>query len=277
MREFSLGFSPCPNDTYIFDALIHQKIGEDLRFKVHIEDVETLNQMALNAELDITKISTHAWFHVLDNYRLLSSGGALGKGCGPMLIGKSQHIPTKGAIALPGELTTASLLFQMAVPGDFKFKQMPFDKIIPAIIDGTVDAGVIIHESRFTYQTFDLNCLLDLGQWWEDTTNSLIPLGGIIISNKVDKKDQVRIQSLIRESINYAEKHPESARAFIKENAQEMEDQVIADHIGLYVNDYSKDLGVEGRRSIELLYERSAQLDLLPDHSKNRNGQLFIG
>ncbi len=276
MREFSLGFSPCPNDTYIFEALIHQKIVDDIRFKVHIEDVETLNQMALKAELDITKISTHAWFHVLDNYSLLSSGGALGKGCGPILIGKTQQIPTKGTIALPGRLTTASLLFQMAVPGDFRFEQMPFDKIIPAISDGTVDAGVIIHESRFTYQTFDLNCLLDLGQWWEDTTNALIPLGGIIISNKVDKKDQVRIQSLIRESIIFAEKHPESAMTFIKENAQEMEEQVIADHIALYVNDYSKDLGDKGRKSIELLYERSTQLDLLPNHSKNRKDKLFI-
>jgi 1,4-dihydroxy-6-naphthoate synthase len=276
MREFSLGFSSCPNDTYIFDALIHQKLDSDIRFKTYIEDVETLNQMALNNELDITKISTHAWFHVLDNYKLLSSGGALGKGCGPMLIGQSQQIPIKGKIALPGKLTTASLLYQMAVPGEFQLEQMPFEKVIPAVMEDTVDAGVIIHESRFTFQKFGLNCLLDLGQWWENTTNALIPLGGIIISNKVDRHDQIRIQSLIRESIIFAEKNPESAKEFIKENAQEMEDEVIAEHIGLYVNDYSKDLGDEGRKSIELLYERSTQLDLLPDRNKNRKDQLFI-
>jgi 1,4-dihydroxy-6-naphthoate synthase len=276
MREFSLGFSPCPNDTFIFDALIHQKINDEVCFKVHIEDVETLNQLALNHKLDITKISIHAWFHVLDNYRLLLSGGALGRGCGPMLIGKSQQIPKKGKIALPGELTTASLLFQMAIPGDFEFVQMPFDSIIPAILDSVVEAGVIIHESRFTYRKFNLHCLLDLGQWWENETKALIPLGGIIVSNDIDKKDQLLIQSLIRESIVFAEDNPGASTAFIKENAQEMEDGVIADHIGLYVNDYSKDLGSEGKKSIGLLYERSIKLGLLPPHSQNRENQLFI-
>ncbi len=276
MREFSLGFSPCPNDTYIFDALLHQKINEEIRFKVHIEDVETLNQLALDHELDITKISIHAWFHVLDKYRLLLSGGALGKGCGPMLIGKSQQISKKGKIALPGELTTATLLFKMAIPGEFEFVQMPFNRIIPAILDATVEAGVIIHESRFTYQKFNLHCLLDLGLWWENETNALIPLGGIIVSNDIDKKDQLLIQSLIRKSIIFAENNPGISAAFIKENAQEMEESVIANHIGLYVNEYSKDLGSEGKKSIELLYERSTQLGLLPPHSLNKHGQLFI-
>jgi 1,4-dihydroxy-6-naphthoate synthase len=276
MRDYSLGFSPCPNDTFIFDALIHQKIDSGTRFKVHIEDVETLNQLSLKHQLDISKISIHAWFHVLDNYRLLSSGGALGKGCGPMLIGKLPEIPDKGRIALPGRLTTAALLFQMAVYGDFELIQMPFNNIIPALLSNQVEAGVIIHESRFTYRKFGLHCLLDLGRWWETETNTLIPLGGIIISNDVAIQDQYKIQELIRQSIDFAELHPASSTSFIKENAQELDSQVIKDHIDLYVNDYSKDLGQEGKKSIQLLYERSGELGLLPIHSLNRENQLFV-
>lgn len=276
MQEFSLGFSPCPNDTYIFDALIHNKIEHNYRFKLYIEDVETLNQMALNHELDITKISTHAWFHVLDNYRLLSSGGALGNGCGPMLVSKGTTIPKSGKIALPGKYTTATLLFQMAVSDEFELIQMPFDQIIPAISEGRADAGVIIHESRFTYPQFGLNCLLDLGQWWEDESKGLIPLGGIIISNKVETHHQLEIQRLIKESIIHCDNHPESAESFIKEHAQEMDKDVINDHINLYVNRYSKDLGSEGRNAIKALYQKSVQMDLLPVQSLYKEDQLFV-
>lgn len=276
MRELSLGFSPCPNDTFIFDALVHQRLDSNIRFKVRIEDVETLNQLALDHELDITKISTHAWFHVLNNYRLLTSGGALGKGCGPLLISKSEKLSDKSKIALPGKLTTASLLFQMAVQGDFQFEYMQFDSIIPAILNDEVDAGVIIHESRFTYQKFDLNCLMDLGQWWENETNALIPLGGIIISNRIDQSTQLEVQQLITDSIVFAENNPEVASKFIKENAQELEDEIIGDHISMFVNDFSKDLGMEGRKSVQLLYKRSVELGLLPVHSTDKEKELFI-
>lgn len=276
MLEFSLGFSPCPNDTFIFDALVNQKLDASIRFHLHIEDVETLNQMALAHRLDITKISIHAWFHVLDNYRLLSSGGALGQGCGPLLIGKRDQIPEAGRIALPGELTTASLLFKIALPGDYEYIQMPFDQIIPSIVDDRVDAGVIIHESRFTYQRHQLSCIMDLGQWWEDETDALIPLGGIIVSKRIDKNHQVQIQDLIRRSIGYAEEHPDDAASFIASNAQELEKEVIKEHIGLYVNAYSKDLGAFGRQSIRLLYERSCQHLLLPAHSMGLAEQLFV-
>ena len=276
MQEYSLGFSPCPNDTYIFDALIHHKIEHGFRFRLVIEDVETLNQMALEQRLDITKSSTHAWFHVLQHYKLLTSGGALGRGCGPMLIGKNAHIPQQGKIALPGKLTTASLLFQLASLGTFEFLQMPFDQIIPAIVDGKVDAGVIIHESRFTYQQFGLFCLRDLGQWWEETTNSLIPLGGIIISNKVSTQDQLEIQGLIKKSIEFIEQHPSSADAFIQKHSQELDQGVIHEHINLYVNDYSKDLGSEGKKAIQQLYQRSQQDGLLPATSLYKEDQLFV-
>ena len=224
----------------------------------------------------ITKISIHAWFHVLQNYRLLTSGGALGKGCGPLLIGKSGRIPSRGKVALPGALTTASLLFQMAVPGEFELVQMPFNNIIPAIVANEVEAGVIIHESRFTYQNYDLECMLDLGQWWENETNGLIPLGGIIISNRIGRDDQLKIQDLIRKSILFAEQHPEASVEFIKQNAQELDDDVINNHIGLYVNDYSKDLGNNGKKSIQMLYKKSEALGLLPESSLNKGEDLFI-
>ncbi|MBU3917443.1 1,4-dihydroxy-6-naphthoate synthase [bacterium] len=276
MQKLSLGFSPCPNDTYIFDALIHGRIRHDFEFDLHIEDVETLNQLALNHQLDITKISIHAWFHVLDRYRLLSSGGALGRGCGPMIISKGRSKIESGRIALPGELTTASLLFKMAFPGDFDLVQMPFEKIIPAIMDEEVDAGVIIHESRFTYRQSGLHCLLDLGKWWEDKTDCLIPLGGIIISDRIDVNVQYKIQELIRKSIQFVEKEPELANDFIQWNAQELDRQVIESHIGLYVNEFSKDLGPEGRRAVTTLYNRSCCLGLLPEACLGKEDQLFV-
>ncbi|MBU2514806.1 1,4-dihydroxy-6-naphthoate synthase [bacterium] len=276
MREISLGFSPCPNDTFIFDALVHNKIEHRYKFKLVIEDVETLNQMALNHQLDITKTSIHAWFHVLDNYRLLSAGGALGKGCGPLLLSRENRIPTSGRIGLPGELTTAALLFKMAVGEGFDFVFMPFDKIIPSILKGDVDAGVIIHESRFTYQQFNLNNLLDLGEWWEGESNILIPLGGIIISNKVSTQDQETIQALIKKSIIFAENNPDSAAHFIKDNAQELDSGIITSHINLYVNRYSKDLGHDGKEAIRQLYRKSSQRGLLPVDSLFREDQLFV-
>ena len=276
MREISLGFSPCPNDTFIFDALIHQKIDHHYRFELFIEDVETLNQMALDGKLDITKISTHAWFHVLDKYKLLTSGGALGRGCGPILLSKKSEIPSSGKIALPGELTTAALLFKMAVGVNYEFVYMPFDQIIPSILEGQVDAGVIIHESRFTFQKFDLINLIDLGEWWEKESGSLIPLGGIIISDRVTPDDQIAIQDLIKQSVVFAENNPGSSSSFIKTNAQEMEDGVIADHISLYVNKFSKDLGQEGKAAIRLLYEKASDLTLLPDSSLGKKEKLFV-
>ena len=175
MKQLSIGYSTCPNDTYIFDALVHNKIEHDYQFDVILQDVESLNQLAFKKSLDISKISIHAWFHMTNDYKLLSSGAALGRGCGPLLIGKTSDIPKSGKIALTGTLTTAALLFKIALSGDFEFVMMPFDAIIPAIISNKVVAGVIIHESRFTYQDYGLCEKLDLGQWWEEETGCMIP------------------------------------------------------------------------------------------------------
>jgi len=276
MRKMSLGFSPCPNDTYIFDALVHQKIDHQYTFETRLEDVETLNQMAFEHSLQISKISIHAWFHVLDQYRLLNSGGALGRGCGPLVVQREKKKLQSGRIALPGLYTTASLLFKMAIPGDFEFVQMPFDQIMNAVTSGQVDAGVIIHESRFTYQRLGLQCLMDLGEWWESETGCLIPLGGIMVSNKVEPSVQGDIQSLIRQSIEYAEQYPQAAQGFIRENAQELEDEVLGSHIGLYVNELSKDFGEEGKIAIQTFYERSCQLQLLPKACRVKGDRLFV-
>jgi len=276
MRTLTLGYSPCPNDTYIFDALVHNKIRHDFQFEVRLEDVETLNRMALDHQLDITKISTHAWFHVLDSYRLLDSGGALGRGCGPLVVSRTNKVIEAGRIALPGRLTTASLLFRMAVKGDFDFVQMPFNRIISSIQKGETDAGVIIHESRFTYEQSGLFCLLDLGQWWEEKTNCLIPLGGIIISDRIDKRTQIEIQRLIEHSINQAHKSPDSVKGYVRANAQELDERVINSHIDLYVNEYSRNLGEKGRKAVKELYRKSCELNLLPAKCLDREDRLFI-
>lgn len=276
MIDLSLGFSPCPNDTYIFDALVHKKIPHNYNFEVQLEDVETLNQMALAEELDITKVSIFGSFFLRGKYRMLSSGGALGRGCGPLVIGKKADLFQGGKIALPGKLTTASLLFQLAVPGNFELVFMPFDKIIPAITEGDVDFGVIIHESRFTYQEAGLELKFDLGAWWEKESGCPLPLGGISVSNRLDKKTALEIEHLIKNSVINSEKNPESPQKFIKENSQELAQDVINQHIELYVNEYSKDLGLEGKAAIKKLFHMSGKAGLLPGYLPEQAEDLFI-
>ncbi|MDT8445544.1 MAG: 1,4-dihydroxy-6-naphthoate synthase [bacterium] len=263
MSQLTLGFSSCPNDTYIFDALVHRRLNSPYAFVPHIHDVEELNQLARSAKLDITKASIHAYFHLLDQYQLLSSGGALGRGCGPLWIGKTEQVPKGGKVALPGDWTTANLLFQLSQEGEFEPVQMVFDQIIPAVLSGEVDSGVIIHESRFTYKDQGLHSYADLGAWWEQTSGLPIPLGGILVRRDLAKTDQQAIQALIKESIMYAEAHPQAARSFISEHAQEMGEAVVDAHIGLYVNEFSKDLGAEGRQAIERLFEAAAKKGLV--------------
>ncbi len=265
MRELSLGFSSCPNDTYIFEALAHGKIDCGFKFATGIEDIDTLNDMALNGVLDVSKVSFHALFHVLDRYALSSSGAALGKGCGPLLVAKRKTSLASGTIALPGRLTTADMLFRIALPDDFRRSYMRFDKIVPAILAGEVDAGVIIHESRFTYRKAGLELVLDLGRWWEEETGCLIPLGGVAIAKRIGNEARAEVERSIKASIEYAESHPASAREFIRDNAQELDERVIDEHIALYVNRFSKDLGEEGRKAARELYRRGRELDLLPE------------
>ncbi|MDH5561528.1 MAG: 1,4-dihydroxy-6-naphthoate synthase [Deltaproteobacteria bacterium] len=276
MRKLSLGISPCPNDTFIFEGLIHQKFNDEFKFNPVLLDVEQLNQMAFKRQLDITKVSAHAGFYLLGDYKILSSGGAMGRNCGPLLLSKTTKMPKSGKIALPGEYTTASLLFKLAVPGDFEPVYMPFNQIIDAICQDKVTAGVIIHESRFTYSSHHLVSLLDLGQWWENQTGCLIPLGIILIDGQLDRSVHNKIEELIRQSILYAEQNKALVWDYIKMNAQELDDAVIQSHIDLYVNEYSKQLGQEGKDALFNLYEMCVSRGILPGNGKLTQDAVFV-
>ncbi|MEJ2199985.1 MAG: 1,4-dihydroxy-6-naphthoate synthase [Desulfuromonadaceae bacterium] len=267
-RSISLGYSPCPNDTFIFDALIHRRIPlSDLIFRERIEDVETLNALALAEELDLTKVSYHALGHLRRNYALLRSGGALGRGCGPLVVATSPLTMEQlrhGKIAIPGNLTTANLLLQLYGEGFEQVVPMPFDRIMGTVARGDIPAGVIIHESRFTYQQLGLHQILDLGQWWEETTGKPIPLGGILIKRALGKTLIREIDEILRRSIEFAFAHPTLSRPYIKTHAQELSDAVIDNHIQLYVNDFSLDLGEEGLDAVTYLLNQAEQRGLIP-------------
>ncbi len=269
MKTVTLGYSPCPNDTFIFHALVNGKIEtEGLRFREMLEDVETLNRMARRAELDVTKVSFHAFGHLREDYCLLRSGGALGKGCGPLVV--SQRDCTmdqlKGKrIAIPGMLTTAYLLLLIFDPAfSENVKVMPFNEIIGAVKNGDVDAGLIIHESRFTYQKAGLRKVADLGEWWERETGSLIPLGAILARRRLGGETVRRIDGLIRRSIEFAFSNRTEPLSYIKRHSQEMEDEVVRQHIDLYVNDYSIDIGDDGVRSVEELFRMAEERGIIP-------------
>lgn len=265
----TLGFSPCPNDTYIFNALVHGRIplsGVSL-VGVHLEDVETLNEWALHRRLDISKLSFHAFGHVAANYTLLQAGAALGRGCGPLLIAGNGEKPrdmTDWTVAIPGTYTTAALLLRLFRPACRHLVVMRFDRIMEAIAAGLVDAGVIIHESRFTYQGLGLHCIQDLGEWWEQTTGLPIPLGCIAIKKTLSDAVREEVDTAIAASIRWAETHPEEGWAYIQDHAQEMDPQVMRSHIDLYVNRYSKGLGEEGLHAVRELLRRGAAAGLFP-------------
>lgn len=266
--KFTLGFSPCPNDTFIFDALVNKKIDtQGFDFDVVLEDVQTLNQWALEGKLDITKISYGVLPLVTSQYYLLNSGGALGNGVGPLLISKKNiaalHID-ECTVAVPGQNTTAHLLFSLAFPKAMKKEFMVFNKIEDAILTDQVDCGVIIHENRFTYQKRGLKKILDLGEFWEEQTGCPIPLGGIIIKRSIDKLTGLQIDGLIKKSIEYSFQHYPELSDYIKIHSQEMDEDVMRKHIDLYVNDFSINQGEKGRRAIE---------ELLTIYSKLNNVQ----
>ncbi|MEQ8625936.1 MAG: 1,4-dihydroxy-6-naphthoate synthase [Vicingaceae bacterium] len=267
MKKLSLGFSPCPNDTFIFDALVHQKIDtEGLDFEVHLGDVEELNEKAFKQELDITKLSYHAMAFCLDNYQLLNSGSALGKGVGPLLIAKKQlskeEINTAN-IAIPGKFTTANFLLSIAFPEAQNKKELLFSDIESAVLTNEVDAGLIIHENRFTYQDKGLVKLMDLGDFWENHSGGLIPLGGIVIKRGLNDELKQKVDRLINKSIQYAFENNGATSSYVKENAQEMALDVIQKHIDLYVNQYSLDLGVEGRKAVKNLFQAAIDKKLV--------------
>ncbi|MBI5050071.1 MAG: 1,4-dihydroxy-6-naphthoate synthase [Nitrospirae bacterium] len=272
MKTLSLGYSPCPNDTFIFYAMIHGKVDtKNLHFKESMLDVETLNQKALNMEFDITKVSYHAFGHTRKNYCLLRAGGAFGRGCGPLVVAKNECAMEElrgKKIAIPGKLTTANLLLQL-YDSIFNIQYsnilvMPFNKIMDAVSRGEADAGLIIHESRFTYQSFGLKKIIDLGEWWEKETGLPIPLGGIIAKHSLGEGLNKKINKIIKASIEYAFSSRAEPMDYIKKHSQELSEEVINQHINLYVNDYTLDLGNEGEKAVNELLRRAEEAGIVP-------------
>lgn len=253
--RLTLGFSPCPNDTFIFDALVNKKIDtEGLEVEPVLEDVQTLNEWALQGKLDITKISYGVLPLIVEPYIVLNAGGALGKGVGPLFITRNEESvkPVEEmTIAIPGENTTAHMLFSLAYPQARKKKFLLFSEIENAVLNKTVDAGVIIHENRFTYQDKGLVKIADLGEYWETTTNNPIPLGGIVMKRKLDPVLQRKADRLIRKSLEYAFANYPAVTDYVKQHSQEMSEEVMRKHIDLYVNDYSLGLGPDGRSAVK--------------------------
>jgi len=264
----SIGFSPCPNDTYIFNGLVHNHItvkGFELEREV-LADVETLNEWALIGRLDITKLSFHALGHVTADYVLLRSGSALGHGCGPLLVSARPVERRQLAaltVAIPGRYTTAAALLKMYAPEIENPVAMRFDEIMPAIADGRVDCGVIIHESRFTYDRLGLKLVTDLGAWWEKETGSAIPLGCIAAKRSLGRKIITDIDAAIRASICWARANPDQLD-YIRQHAQELDDQVIQEHIRLYVNTYTENIAAQGLVAVEAFMNRGREAGLLP-------------
>ncbi len=262
--KLTLGFSPCPNDTFIFDALVNHKIDtEGLEFDVQLEDVQTLNDWAKQSKLDFSKISYGVFPLVLEQYILLNSGGALGKGVGPLLITNNEQrtVNNESVIAIPGENTTAHMLFSLAFP-DAKNKIFKvFNQIEDAVLNKEVDAGVIIHENRFTYHLKGLHKLMDLGEYWEQTTGVPIPLGGIVAKRVLPVDLVMKVDRLIKKSVEYAYgNHYKELADYVKIHSQEMSEDVMRQHINLYVNNYSLDLGEDGKSAVIKLLEVYQQL-----------------
>ena len=274
--KIKLGFSPCPNDTFMFDALVNKKIdNQGFELETTIADVEQLNKFAFDGGLDVTKISFHVYPYVSGQYQILRAGAALGKNNGPLLIGKSKvpaHKVDGLRIAIPGKYTTANLLMGIAFPNASNKKEYLFSDIEGAVLSGEVDAGLIIHENRFTYQSKGLEKICDLGEYWEQLTRLPIPLGGIAIKRSMQEPTKKRFNAVLAESIRFAFNNPLSSRSFVKQLSQELSDQVVEQHIGLYVNEFSLDLGELGMQSIEKLYHLAGERGIVP----KIGGDIFI-
>lgn len=264
-----IGFSSCPNDTFIFDALINRKIDtEGLSFEPYITDVEELNLLAFKGSLDVTKLSYHGWLYVWKSYKILDSGSALGKGCGPLLVARNQCLDPRFlslSVAIPGEYTTANLLLRLAYPNIKEKRIFVFSDIEQAVLDGVTDAGVLIHENRFTYEKKGLVLLSDLGKFWEDSTNEPIPLGGIMVHRRLSPEIIIKINRLIRKSLEHALANPEGTIPFMRKYAQSMDQDVLNAHLQTFVNEYSLDLGEEGKKSVQVLIARSIEAGLIND------------
>ena len=274
-KILTLGFSPCPNDTFMFDALVNEKIDTNgFSFDVKLSDIEKLNQQAINGELDITKISFGVYLRIKDTYELLTAGSALGIGVGPLLISKKEFSnPQKEikTVAIPGKNTTAYFLFKMFYPELNDIKEIIFSDIERAVLEGEVDAGVIIHENRFTYQLKGLKKVSDLGELWENKTGQPLPLGGIAIKRNLDDAIKRNVNALIRKSVEFAFANPEESSEYVAKHAQEMSEEVRKKHIQLYVNNFSIDIGEIGKNAILKFFdiENSNEID-------KQNKNLFV-
>jgi len=259
--KLTLGFSPCPNDTFIFDAMVHHKIDtEGLDFDVVLADVEQLNKWALDGKLAITKLSYNAFTYCVNDYALLDSGSALGNNCGPLLIKKPETILTpKSKMAIPGKYTTANMLLGIAFPEYQNKVETLFSDIEDAILTNKVDAGLIIHENRFTYEDKGLEKVKDLGEFWEEETQLPIPLGGIVVKRALPLAIQQKLERVLRKSVEYAFENPNSSADYVQCYAQEMEKEVVDAHINLYVNDYSVSLTEKGRKAVEMVFEKAGK------------------
>src|SRR5882762_3492367 len=269
--KLSLGFSPCPNDCFMFDAIVNRRIDlEGLEFSARLADVEALNKAAFAGEADVTKLSYHAYAYCARAYVLLDAGSALGRNCGPLLISRRPVARKEVAsgtlrIAIPGKYTTANFLLGLAFPEARDRTELVFSAIEPAVLNGDYEAGLIIHESRFTYEAKGLKKIVDLGEFWESETGTPIPLGGIVANRSLPDEVKQRVNRVLRRSVVYAFAHRAASLPFVREHAQEMSEEVMYRHIDLYVNEYSVGLGEEGRRAVELLFERARATGMIPE------------
>ncbi|MGB6987128.1 MAG: 1,4-dihydroxy-6-naphthoate synthase [Candidatus Aquilonibacter sp.] len=275
VRTLTLAYSPCPNDTYIFAALTNGLLERAPCVRVHFADIEELNTAAARAEHELTKVSFGAIPYLMRDYRILRSGGALGRGCGPLVVTRPGMAADLAAvrelrIAIPGERTTAFMLLQLALGGRPRVRQLRFDQIIPAVASGAVDAGLIIHESRFTYADAGLVSVADLGEWWESVSGMPIPLGAILARNDLDDARARDIDAAIRASLRFARTHEDAIMPFVREHAFEMSDDVMRKHIELYVNDYSEDVGDDGIAAVHELFARAQAAGILDSDATPR-------
>ena len=274
----SLGFSPCPNDCFMFDAIVNKRIDlEGLEFSERLADVEALNTSAFAGEADVTKLSYHAYAYCISDYVLLDAGSALGRNCGPLLISKrpiAQGEVAAGAlrIAIPGKYTTANFLLGLAFPQAQDKTALVFSDIEGALLADRFDAGLIIHENRFTYEARGLKKIIDLGEYWESATGAPIPLGGIVIKRSLADDVKQRVNRVLRRSVEHAFANRSASLDYVRAHAQEMSDDVMYRHIDLYVNEFSVDLGTEGRRAVELLFAKAATTGIIPP----ANHSLFL-
>jgi 1,4-dihydroxy-6-naphthoate synthase len=266
----TLAFSPCPNDCFMFDAIVHRRIDlEGLDFSVRLADIEALNSAAFAGAVDVTKLSFHAYAYCADRYVLLDAGSALGRNCGPLLVSRREMSRAEVAagglrIAIPGRYTTARFLLGLAFPAATNTTEMLFSDIEGAVLGGSCDAGLIIHENRFTYAAKGLKKIIDLGEFWEETTGAPIPLGGIVVNRGIPDDIRQCVNRVMRRSVEYAFAHRADSLPFVRAHAQEMSEEVMYSHIDLYVNDYSIDLGEEGRRAVQLLFDRARTAGVIP-------------